>query len=341
MPVTIGVGVSPGQVEPAEGHDDPRFNRSFESDGMNDSLARFVLEEVLPAVEAHKTPDGLPILLSKDGDDRCTGGASTGGIGAFTLAWQKPEAFRRIFTAIGTFVGMRGGDQYPVLVRKTEPKGFRIFMQDGSNDEWMGGPEVGDWWMANQSMVRSLEFSGYDIQHVFGHGTHNGNQATQQFPDAMRFLWKDWPQPTKSAAQTQNQFLGAILTNAEGWKIAASINGTASRLASNRDGMVGFDDTSANKHFGVSDDPAAPQDLGEHPGGDMAQGAEGQIAVALEDSIECRSAKGEALYRAEGIKASSLTLLHDGSVYAADPGNGIGQSKIWRHQTVRRKNSAR
>jgi|HubBroStandDraft_1064217.scaffolds.fasta_scaffold143644_3 hypothetical protein len=80
-----------------------------------------------------KTPGGLPIRLSTDPNDRATAGSSTGGIGAFTL--EHPDAFRRVFTAFGTFVGMRGGDRYAVLVRKTEPKPIRIYMQDGSHDE--------------------------------------------------------------------------------------------------------------------------------------------------------------------------------------------------------------
>ncbi|HUC84908.1 MAG TPA: alpha/beta hydrolase-fold protein, partial [Candidatus Acidoferrales bacterium] len=156
MPVTIAIGVSSGAVASSKGEENQRFNRSFEFDGLNDSLARYIAEEIFPAVEKHQTSSGLPIRLSRDPNDHCAGGASTGGIGAFTLAWERPDLFRRVFTAIGTFVGMRGGDRYPVLVRETEPKPIRVFQQDGSHDEWMGGPEVGDWWLANQSLDRAL-----------------------------------------------------------------------------------------------------------------------------------------------------------------------------------------
>jgi len=169
MPVTTGVGVASGTVDSADPPQDPRFNRSFEFDSLDDRLATFILDEVLPEVERHRTPDGLVIQLSRDPNDRAAGGASTGGIGAFTLAWEHPEEFRRVFTAIGTFVGMRGGDRYAVLVRKTEPKPIRIFMQDGANDElttYLG--EIGDWWMSNQTMERALEFAGYDVEHVWG-----------------------------------------------------------------------------------------------------------------------------------------------------------------------------
>jgi gluconolactonase len=217
MPITIAIGVASGTVDSADPPQDPRFNRSFEFDAVNDQLAHFILDEVLPEVERHPTPDGLPIRLSRNPNDRAAGGASTGGIGAFTLAWEHPEAFRRVFTAIGTFVGMRGGDRYAVLVRKTEPKPIRIFMQDGSRDEWQGGPEVGDWWMSNQTLERALEFAGYAVEHVWGEGTHNIAHPTAVFPDAMRWLWKDWPKPV-SPGESQNTFLKDILVPGESWK---------------------------------------------------------------------------------------------------------------------------
>ena len=185
MPVTIAIGVSPGVVHSATPSENPRFDRSFEFDSLSDQFARFLLDEVIPQVENHRTPDGIPIRLSTSPDDRAIAVGSTGGIGAFTVAWERPDAFHRVFTSIGTFVGMRGGDQYYVLVRKTEPKPLRIFMQDGVHDEWSGGPEMGDWWMSNQTMSRALEFAGYDLRHLWGAGTHNGSQAASIFPEVM------------------------------------------------------------------------------------------------------------------------------------------------------------
>ena len=111
----------------------------------------------------------------------------TVGICAFTAAWERPDAFSRVFTTVGTYVGLRGGDRYHTLVRKYEPKPFRIFLQDGSNDNNIYG---GDWWMANQEMERSLTFAGYEVKHEWGEGAHNGQHATKLFPDAMRWLWR-------------------------------------------------------------------------------------------------------------------------------------------------------
>lgn len=214
MPVTVGIGISPGGVASARPPEDPRFDRSFEFDSRSDRLARLVIDEVLPAVEQHS------IRLSTDPNDRAIGGGSTGAIAAFTVAWERPDAFRRVFSSIGTYVGMRGGEQYYVLVRKTEPKPLRIFIQDGVHDEWLGGPEMGDWWMSNLTMNRALEFAGYDVRHVWGTGTHNGAQASAVFPDAMRWLWRDWPKPIQAAAPG-NPVLKSILQPGEDWHMAA------------------------------------------------------------------------------------------------------------------------
>jgi len=235
MPVTIGIGVSPGTVPSANPPENPRFDRSMEFDSLNDQLARFVLEEVLPAVEHHQTPDGKPILLSKNGNDRAIGGGSTGAIAAFTVAWERPDEFRRVFSAIGTYVGMRGGEQYYVLVRKTDPKPLRIFMEDGVHDEWPGGPEMGDWWMSNLTMNRALEFAGYDVRHVWGTGTHNGSQASAVFPDAMRWLWRDWPAPIR-AGSPGNPVLKAILKPGEDWQEAPER--CRAMLAANPEGQI-------------------------------------------------------------------------------------------------------
>ena len=127
-----------------------------------------------------------------------------------------PTPFRRVFSAIGTYVGLRGGNVYPTLIRKYEPKPIRIFLQDGSTDLNIYG---GDWWMANQEMERALVFAGYEVNHDWGTGGHSGEHATRIFPDAMRWLWKDWPQPVKAGAGSQQ--IREILRPDEGWTLVA------------------------------------------------------------------------------------------------------------------------
>ncbi len=308
MPVTIAVGVSAGTVASMNEKENPRFNRSFEFDGLNDSLARCIVEEIFPEVEKRQTPDGLPIKLSRDPSDRCAGGGSTGGIAAFTLAWERPDLFRRVFSAIGTFVGMRGGDRYSVLVRKTEPKPIRVFQQDGENDQWMGGPEVGDWWMNNQTLDRALEFAGYEHQHVWGTGPHSGKHATAIFPDAMRFLWKDWPKPVQAqTARTQNVVLRAILDPDASWQLVSDAGVACDHLAVNPQGEVFFHDTATKRtrKLGVdgkiSDEPA--------------------IAA---DKVFAFAADGRAV-TVDGINATCVTATSSGRTYATDADAG----KAW------------
>lgn len=215
MPVTIGVFVTPGRVRAANPDKAlDRFNRSFEYDGLGDAYARFILNELLPEVEKQKTSDGRAIRLSTSGNDRAIGGSSSGAVCAFTAAWERPDAFSRVFSAIGTYVGLRGGDRYSTLVRKTEPKPIRVFLQDGASDLNI---YAGDWWKANEAMERALTFAGYAVQHVWGEGGHNGKHGTAVFPEAMRWLWKDWPAPV-ATGKTKNQFLSDILLPGEGWQ---------------------------------------------------------------------------------------------------------------------------
>ncbi len=307
MPVTIGIGLSSGTVDSIP-PDNPRFDRSFEFDSFNDRLPRFLLEEVLPAVESHTTPDGKPIILSKSANDRAIGGGSTGGIGAFTVAWQRPDAFRRVFTAIGTFVGMRGGEQYYVLVRKTEPKPIRIFMQDGAYDEWGGGPEMGDWWMSNQTMERALGFAGYDVRHVWGTGTHNDRHASTLFPDAMRFLWHGWPDAVE-ARSPGNPVLQAILQSGSPWEVVAQDCAPSAMLAADSDG---------NLHLGEGavDDDACPHTAASRA---IAFGPDGHAITAA------------AAQRLLGprLRVNGLTVRRNGDVYATVE-TSDAHGEVWR-----------
>ena len=159
MPVTVGVFINPGVLPSAQGTNAlPRYNRSYEYDGLGDRYARFLAEEFLPEVRKS-------IHFTDDPNGRAIAGASSGAIAAFTAAWERPDLFRRVFSTIGTYVGLRGGNAYPILIRKTEPKPLRVFLQDGSNDQNIYG---GNWWIANLDMHSALEFSGYELEKAWG-----------------------------------------------------------------------------------------------------------------------------------------------------------------------------
>ena len=317
MPITIGIGVSPGVVASARPPDNPRFDRSFEFDSRSDRLARFLLEEVLPEVERHTTAEGHAIRLSNDPNDRAIGGGSTGAIAAFTVAWERPNAFRRVFSSIGTYVGMRGGEQYYVLVRKTDPKPLRIFMQDGVHDEWPGGPEMGDWWMSNQTMNRALEFAGYDVRHTWGAGTHNGNQAASLFPEAMRWLWRDWPAPIR-AAPPGNPVLKAILQPGEDWQVVANGCASVTTLAANQQGQVFYPVQGAGKIAEIVAD-GKPMPCGGPSAADtaFAFGADGRLySTRTEGGVKVTAAHAPVKILGQGLDISSLTVRNNGDIYA-------------------------
>jgi enterochelin esterase family protein len=180
MPVTIGIFLNPGAV-PAVGQEQkPRSNRSFEYDTLSDQYARFLEKEILPEV-------GKKYNLRPDAAGRAIGGISSGGICAFTVAWERPDLFGKVLSHVGSFTNIRGGDVYPGLIRKTEKKPIRVFLQDGSNDL---DNLHGNWPLANQQMAAALKFMKYDYRFEYGDGGHNGKHGGAILPESLRWLWR-------------------------------------------------------------------------------------------------------------------------------------------------------
>jgi enterochelin esterase-like enzyme len=184
MPATIGVFVNPGHVG-SELPADPwrASNRSNEYDTLSEQYARFLLEEVLPEV-------GKTYRLTTDPEARAIVGVSSGGICAFTVAWERPDAFRKIISHIGSFTNIRGGHVYPALIRKSAARPMRVFLQGGSND--LDNPH-GNWPLANQEMAAALKFRGYDYRFEFGDGGHTHKHGGSLLPESLRWLWRDFP----------------------------------------------------------------------------------------------------------------------------------------------------
>lgn len=185
MPVTIGIFVDPGYRQ-AELPEKPGWqprpqNRSVEYDTPNADYATFLLEEVLPRV-------AKDYQLTDDPERRAICGISSGGICAFTVAWERPDAFRKVLSHVGSFTNIRGGYIYPSLIRKSDRKPLRVFLQDGAGDL---DNEHGSWPLANQDMAAALKYAGYDYQFVYGTGAHSGAHGGAILPDSLRWLWRD------------------------------------------------------------------------------------------------------------------------------------------------------
>ena len=181
MPVIVGIFIEPGGIKA------PRDNRSFEYDTLSDQYARFLLEEIFPEVE--KT-----VRLRRDAASRAIAGQSSGAIAAFTVAWERPNEFSKVLSGIGSFTNIQsgktlreGGHNYAAMIRKAPRKPIRIFMQDGANDL---DNQHGSWWLANQTLARSLAFAGYDYKFEQGQGFHSGSHMRAILPDALRWLWR-------------------------------------------------------------------------------------------------------------------------------------------------------
>ena len=236
MPVTIGVFVNPGVVYDEDG-EVVRYNRCKEFDSTDDRFATFLENEVLTKVEGMQTESGKTIHLSLDANDRAITGASSGGIAAFTAAWNRPDLFSRVYTTVGTFVAMRGGHEYPAIVRKTEPKPLRIYMQDGWYDVW--NPIFGEWFEYNLLMESAFNFAGYEVFHHWNRGNHSIKYGTLAFPDAMRWLWKGYPAKVQKG-WSNNGMLQDILLKDEDWQEIALPMAIDSDLFATADSSIVF-----------------------------------------------------------------------------------------------------
>jgi enterochelin esterase family protein len=185
MPVTIAVMIDPGHTGelPEKRAWQPRpANRSIEYDTVSGDYAEFLLTEILPEVGKH-------YRITKNPELRAICGNSSGGICAFSVAWHRPDQFRKVLSHIGSFVDLRGGHNYPPMIRKSDRKPIRILLQDGENDL---DNQFGNWPLANRQMSKALQYKDYDHKLVFGTEAHNGKHGGAIFPDSLRWLWRGW-----------------------------------------------------------------------------------------------------------------------------------------------------
>ncbi len=187
LPLMAAVFVDPGDAHRRTNGGPPsaeESNRSVEYDTLDARYATFLLDEILPQVRKL-------VAITDDPDGHAIAGYSSGGICAFTVAWQRPDQFHKVASANGSFTNIRGGNVYPDLVRESPRKPIRVFQQSGEHDAVH--PVWGVWSEANKRLAAALDEKGYDHLFVFGHGTHSPAHAASIFPDTLRWLWRDYP----------------------------------------------------------------------------------------------------------------------------------------------------
>ena len=191
MPVTIGLFIDPGykrtELPPAREKTSTAEDRSFEYDTLSDDYSRFLFEEILPYVKQQYN-----LNITDDPDGRAICGMSSGAICAFTVAWNHPDQFHKVVSHVGSFTNIRGGHKYPEIIRTSDWKPLRVFLQDNASDNRGRDPDR-NWIIANHRMAAALEEKDYDYKYVYGEGAHNGNFGGTIFPDTMRWLWRDYP----------------------------------------------------------------------------------------------------------------------------------------------------
>jgi sugar lactone lactonase YvrE/enterochelin esterase-like enzyme len=321
IPAMVGVFVMHGRVKAPSADALDRMNRSFEYDAVSDDYARFLVDEMLPYVA--KT-HGLS--LSTDPNDRGIAGNSSGAIAAFVAAWQRPDAFRRVFSAIGTYVGLRGGNEFPVLIRKTEPKPLRVFLQDGRNDL---NNYTGSWFIANQDVESALTFAGYDVRHEWGDGEHNSRHATEIFPDVLRWLWRDWPAPiTANPTGASKQDVYQVLVPGEEWQLVSDGYRATDGPAVSATGEMFFTDTPNSKIFRAGAD-GKPTLFAENTNGGngMMFGPDGRLYVGATRTkqLVAYDASGKLEVLAQDVTINDLAVNVKGDLYFTDtPGK-----KVW------------
>jgi sugar lactone lactonase YvrE/enterochelin esterase-like enzyme len=311
MPVTIGIFIDPGVVPAPNENAQPRFNRSYEYDAVGDRYARFLIEEILPEV-------GKTYKLSDNPDDRMIAGASSGAICAFNVAWERPDQFRRVLSTIGTYVGLRGADEFPTLIRKCENKPLRVFLQDGTEDLDI---YAGDWFIANQDMLSALQYAGYDVDHAWGEGGgHDSKHSAEIMPQAMKWLWRDYGKPLEPGVAPNRRV--DLLIPGEGWKLVSDGHKFTEGPAVSS-GELLFTDIPNDKIHLVTVDGEV-RTFVENSGGanGLAVGEDGKLYACRnkDKQIVRYDVKGNMEVVIEGVESNDLALVGQGG-YFTDPAN--------------------
>lgn len=200
VPPMIAISIANGSGD-AQGSE-----RGLEYDTMSGLYAQFVETEVLPLVESQ-----YGVKLTRDPDARATMGCSSGGSAALAMAWYRNDLYHRALTYSGTYVNQQwphnpetpGGawEFHRSLIPKSPVKPIRLWMHVSDRDNYSEGDGMHDWVLANQQMAKVLAEKGYKYQFVFARNAGHCDRAVKQqtLPQALEWLWKDYPPATKPA----------------------------------------------------------------------------------------------------------------------------------------------
>lgn len=322
MPVTIAVFINPGHdVGKGDAFHNVRWqasNRSLEYDSLGDRYARFLIEEIMPALKERWK-------ISDDPASRAIAGASSGGICSFTVAWERPDQFRKVLSTIGSFVNLRGGDVYPSLIRKTERRPLRVYLEDSAGDL---DNKFGNWPLANQQMNAALRYMGYDERFDYVEGfAHNSNHGGSVFPDALKWLWrKEEPAPAPSAKQDLGGDLSLhrLLIEGKSWEPVAQGLGFGDGPCSDAAGNFFYSDLKANEIWKVALDGTKTKVLSEGASG-LKFGPDGRLYACQPGqkrvvAIDLSKTDGAIQVLADNVQPNDLVVSRQGQLYFTETG---------------------
>ncbi len=322
MPVTVGVFVTPGNVPAPMRNTVGRRNRCLEYDGVGDNNVRFLVDELLPFVARQ-----YDLKLSTSGNDRCIAGGSSGGIAAFNAAWERPDAFNRVYANSGSFVAFRGGHEFPTLIRKFEAKPIRAYLTTGMRDMENC---AGDWFVLDQEMDKALKFSGYDYFFRIINGGHVAGYY-DYFPEAMSYLWKDWPRPVQAGPSAPR--VRDIIVPGEPWRLVVKDRHGAQEAACNARGEVFFIEQADNAVRRIDLDGKIHTFLPDAGFADgLTIGSKGELFAVSSKTGKVMSydASGTGTLVVYGLRGDHVLARPDGGLYVTAQGNeaqGVGE--VW------------
>ena len=330
MPATIAVFLNPGHEIDKPRQNGAHSNRSLEYDSLGDRYVRFLVEEIIPEVKKKYT-------ISDDPEMHAIGGSSSGAICAFTSAWERTDIFRKVYSSVGSFTNLRGGDVYSSLVRKTEPKPIRVYMADTSGDV---DNAFGSWPWANQQMASALKYMGYDVRFDWAEGyAHNSDFGGSKFPDAMKWLWrKDKPTPvldTKGDLGGDLTLLNLLIRD-QSWEVVAKGLGFADGLCTDKAGNLYYCDMKASTVVRIGATDGTSKVICKESVSGLKFSPDESVLYACQGAksrvISINPGSGEVKVVAEGVKPNDLAVTKDGfilitetaakQVTRVDPKNG-------------------
>ncbi len=330
IPPMLGLFINPGNVPSAVPGGKGRSTRSYEYDTPDGVYAKFLVDEMIPELAKHAKVSPKP-------EDRAVVGISSGGICAFSAAWFRPDAFRKVITGIGSFTNIRGGYWFDSAIRKTERKPIRVFLQEGEKDL---DNVHGNWPLANHGIAAALAFAGYDHKAVFGSEGHSGKHLGAVLPDALRWLWrKPEPLPAPVPEVKNDLALSGLLLPGKDWEAVVEDGKFVDAPCSDAEGNFYYSDLGAGTglHKIAPDGTRSVFNAKAVGISGMKWGPDGRLyaCVNKEKKVVAIDAKGEVEVLLTEVGCNDLVVSKQGRVYVTETGKkqvllieGAGKSRV-------------